>query len=251
MSHRNHLTPTVITDRNGKTTTVHKKQPVAHVAPPVIPAPAAAAGVLPEHVKARLAKELVTLLDSHSLLGIGKSAKLQRRLERFKEASTFELLKEVAEWNNSLPHPEGNFMYLTIMEHKESVVRETAFFRLRFNKKQRSHAATYLVSGLHFLDRYAETKHLEQLTGTELEIASAFLNVTAVLSRHASRYNAEVNTYDTHGVYIKSPELQELIAEHYDKSEDIITYIQERQSAEPDDLRNYLEHTGALRDGVL
>jgi hypothetical protein len=187
---------------------------------------------------------LMFLMSQHSVPAPNYSKKLREKLATFEEV-TLDIIETSAEDSYVLNAA-------TIIRSTEHAVREASFYLPRFTGQIDKYEAREITNGLHFLDRYQSVSRLEELSGTELDIASAFLNVTSALYDYASADYVDI-TYrqnDSAG-YIKDPALQELIATRYQQADMIIGYIVERGSANPEALRDYLENGTVLNEGVL
>ena len=241
------LVPTLIVNKNGVTTTVHKKPLNTSAASTNLPAPAAPAT---DYLKERRINSLVTKLDTHLLLSPGQTFKLKNALAAYKDSTTYDLLEAAAQWNSKRLFPDGNFMYATITQNTEQAVREAAYYRTRFDTEISNSKVNHLINGMHLLDRYKDTA-LEQLTGTDQEIATALLEVTKALNEHAKDAVTHVFRNDDPATVIHDPDLIDLITTQYHRSHQIISYIEERRSADPAALREYLDNNTALDNGVL
>jgi hypothetical protein len=187
---------------------------------------------------------LIFLMGQHSVPAPNYSKKLREKLATF-EATTLDIIEASAEDGHVLDAA-------TIIKSTEHAVREASFFLPWFTGDFSIYEAREITNGLHFLDRYQSVSRLEELTGTELDIAGAFLNVTLALYDYASADYVDItyNQNESAG-YVKDPSLQDLIAIHYQQAETITRYIEERGSADPEALSEYLENSTALKGGVL
>lgn len=187
---------------------------------------------------------LISLMGHHSVPAPNYRKKLLERLSAFSD-TTLDIIETSAEDGYVLDSA-------TIIKHTEHAVREASFYLPRFTRDTTAYDSREIANGLHYLDRYRNVDRLEELTGTELDIASAFLNVTSALYEHASADHVEITYYKSDSAgYIKDPALQDLIATNYQQAETIISYIVERGSADSEALRDYLDNETALKGGVL
>lgn len=141
----------------------------------------------------------------------------------------------------------------TIIRGEERSIREAAFYGPRCTHREiNPYDALTVIRGLHFLDRYQTMIAMDRFTGTELDIATAYLNVTSAIYAHAGEYLDFSKEYQREKAgYIKNPVLQDLIAVHYQQADAIIRYIDDRKTADPELLLAYLEDESPLREGVL
>jgi len=181
----------------------------------------------------------------------GLNLKVRNKLEQF-EDSTLDLIEAAAEWNDSLSTPSEYFMNNVLLTRTERTICEAAFYCTRTSGDFDSHEVCENATGLHLLDRYKEQYKLEELTGTELEIATAFINITAALKNNTDGRQISFVKEGTEAAwYVHDIELQDFIAAHHQHADDIIGYIEERRSANPEELRDYLTNGTILKTGVL
>lgn len=170
--------------------------------------------------------------------------KLLSKLTDFSEA-TLDLIEASADEGYTLD-------VVTFIASPESAVREATFYLPRFTRDVSKYEVREITNGLHYLDRYRNVEKLDELTGTELDIASAFLNVTSALYEHASADHVVIAYHKGESAgHISEPALQELVATYYQQADMIISYIVDRGSADPDAVREYLENETVLKGGVL
>lgn len=239
------LTPEQRVNKLGHVVTKHVKSLPANNAPASkLPAPAP---VSPYYREQRMVN-LAALLDNQLLLSPGQMFKLRNKFDTYKDDTTFDLLEAAAEHNNALPLPEGNFMYKLIVECPEQEIRETCHYRdLTADYLGTTELHGY-VNGLHQLAPYQNTR-LETLTGTDLETAINLINLKATLKEHAPE---ELDEDDDRAVTFANPDLTNLLLENPQHAPAIKAYIQERHTADPEALREYLSNAAtALNNGVL
>lgn len=187
---------------------------------------------------------LISLMGHHSVPAPNYRKKLLERLSAFSD-TTLDIIETSAEDGYVLDSA-------TIIKHTEHAVREASFYLPRFTRSIDLYEAREITNGLHFLERYMSVNQLEQLTGTELDIASAFLNVTSALYDYASADYVNITYHQNASAgYVNNPALQELIATYHQQAGMIVSYIEERGSADPDAVREYLENETVLKGGVL
>jgi hypothetical protein len=238
------LTPEQRVNKLGHLVTKHVKTiPAASSTAGKLPAPAP----LPKYHKEQRSKDLATRLDTHLLLSPGQLFKLRNKLETYKDPTTYDLLQTAADNNNALPLPEGNFMYKLIVDCPEREIRETCHYRDLTAQYLGTTELHGYVNGLHQLKPYKNT-NLEDLTGTALAAAVNLINIKATLKEHAPN---ELNTDDDRTITFRNPELTALILDNPQHAPAINSYIEERHSADPEALREYLTNTTALNNGVL
>lgn len=195
--------------------------------------------------------EVIDRLNIHSTLFPVRRERLQMKLADVQD-STLTLIQAAADWNAGLRTAETSFMYIVLTQSSEATIRETSIFRPLFSKSISSGQAREVVNGLHYLDRYKYQTNLEDLDWEEMEIATAFINITVALYGHANSDELHMPDYEDRTCFcIKSRELQDFIATHYRQADDIIGYITDRKTADPETIRKYLENGTALKNGVL
>jgi hypothetical protein len=235
------LVPTPRTDKNGRTVTRHMKPQNTPTLKAKLPAPLASTQ------QAQRTKELASLLDTNLMLSPKEMFKLRNKLDTYKDPTTYDLIQEAAERNNASLFPQFNYMYKLIILNPEQNVRETCHYRELIDKQLGTTELHGYVNGLHLLDRYKNTK-LEDLTGAELDTAVSLINIAATLKEHAPD---ELTNDDDRAVTFRNPELTDLILENPQHGPSIISYIEERHTADPTALREYLNNATALNNGVL
>ena len=238
------LTPEQRVNKLGHVVTKHVKTiPAASTTASNLPAPAP----LPSYHRERRIKDLTASLDTELLLSPEELFKLRNKLDTYKDPTTYDLLQEAANRNNEQLMPEGNFMYKLIITQPEQNIRETCHYKgLTTNDLGTTELHGY-VNGLHVLDQYKNTK-MEDLTGTELTTAINLIDIAATLRRNAP---IELTGWDDAAVTYRNPELTNLVLANPQHATAIISYIEERHSADPEALRDYLNNTTALNNGVL
>lgn len=239
------LTPEQRVNKLGHVVTKHVKAVPANNAPASkLPAPAP----VPRYHREQRIKDLTALLDNQLLLSPGQLFKLRNTFDTYKDDTTFDMIEAAAEQNNALPLPDSNFMYKLITDCPEREVRETCHYRDLTTAYLGTTELHGYVNGLHQLAPYKNTR-LEDLTGTELEAAVNLINTKATLKEHAPH---ELDEYDDRTVTFANPELTSLLLENPQHAPAINAYIQERYTADPEALRDYLSNAAtALNNGVL
>ena len=209
------------------------------------------ASVVPFHDQIREGRIDHLVVQLRSIDG-GLNLKVRNKLEQF-EDSTLDLIEAAAEWNANLSTPSEYFMNNVLLTRTERTICEAAFYCTRTSGDFDSHEVCENTTGLHLLDRYKEQDKLEELTGTELEIATAFINITAALKNNSDGRQLSFIEYEgTEAAwYIHDTELQDFIAAHHQHADDIIGYIGERRSANTEELRDYLTNGTILKTGIL
>jgi hypothetical protein len=145
-------------------------------------------------------------------------------------------------------------MYSVITETDERTVRETMFHRPHYAIDVDTNNAISITKGLHQLERFKDHPHLEELTGEDLDTAIAFLKVTDFLDSSFSGENLAYEYVDDdqdESVYIADEEMHDLIVQHYGKADDMMKFMESRDSSDPAALREYLENYTALAEGSL
>lgn len=243
------LIPEQRVNKLGHVVTKHvKAAPATGSRTKTLPAPAAAPAT--DHLKEQRVNNLVASLDAHLLLSPGQVHKLRTKLSSYKNSTTYDLLDAAAQWNTEQLLPSGKFMFSLITLSTEQAVRETAYYRPRLGADLSNNQVHQLTHGMHLLDRYRDTR-LEELTGQEQELATAYLAITATLDAHVPDDTLHDFYKNEPAVTIRDPKLIDLIATHCQQTHQIISYIEERSSAVPAALREYLDNATALKTGVL
>lgn len=195
-----------------------------------------------------LIAKLVAGMDLSVLYGdTGENA-----LARFSD-STLSLIESTVSWNASKGNLRRRFMESAITSASEPATRELMFCIQLINNDLSSHEAFIFITGLHHLNHFRHTPRLEELTGKDLRIAAAFLNITAAIWENTDMetYLAVHESDEEYAEYIKDPELQAIIVQNPEAAETIISYISERGTADTDGIRGYLSNAMAIRKGTL
>lgn len=240
---RTHLVPTVTVNKNGVTTTVHKKPASSSAATMKLPAPAA----FTDQQKAMRVRDLSTVLDTDLQLSPEELFKLRNKLDSYTDPTTYDLIQTAAEHNNEQLVPEGNFLYTVITTYSEQNVRETCHYGNLIANDLGTQELHGYVNGLHALDQY-KNMNLEELTGDDLTTTINLIDIAATLRREDP---IQLTGWSNAAVTFRKPELAQLILENVQHTASIINYIEERHSADPEGLRECLNHTTALNNGVL
>lgn len=172
-----------------------------------------------------------------------------RALSKFSD-STLNMIENTAAWNRG-NIPSHDIMYDVLIRCTEEIVREVMFLRPLFNSP--SDELSAFVAGLHLTDYFTETTALETLTGQDIEIAAAYLNITLTVRHHMpyAAINSE-NSYKGHlASVIESKQLQAFIVENHKKADSIISYIIERKVADIEVLHTYLKNETPMQNGSL
>jgi hypothetical protein len=196
---------------------------------------------------------LILELDFRSFYGQRSEEEAQKCLYAFSD-STLDLIEKASAWNKNQGHPRFKFMFHVITELDEQNVREAMFYWPHYINDLDTAEAIGFVKGLRMLDRFKGMTNLETLTGIDLDTAIAFLNVTATLDEDIvceHLENAYVDGSDDESIFINKKDLHDLIVDHYDRADQIRTFIKERGTTDAAVIREYLENHAALNAGAL
>jgi len=205
------------------------------------------------------AKRINDLIDS---LGVDSSSdpalktSLTKILGGYADETTYDLIEASVVKDNQKSRPDRVFFSSVIMYSTEQEVREAAYYRSLVPEYINLGTLQACLRGLHILGCYEDMK-LEELTGTELSIVTALINISIKFIIF-DMDEIELGFYrDGDGkpaVLIDNDELGDLIVDHHQQVDSIIRFIEERHSADSAALREYLSDPTAassLRSGVL
>lgn len=164
---------------------------------------------------------------------------------------TLALIPAILEIHHAGVH-QLKFLYTLLGKTDEQSVRETLFYRARMGREVND--LLQLTQGLHSYDRFRDTPRLDQLSGDDLDAATALLSVTAYLTEHYIEEHVSSGHYDKNEHYVRvitNEALIDLIASNPDKTGRLIRFIGDRRSTDPEMLRDYIEDLTPLREGVL
>lgn len=177
---------------------------------------------------------------------------LQRGISRLSE-STLDLFPAIIELHRSGKHQYKHLYSLLNENYSEQSIREVLFYRpLILEPDLSNHLLHKLIAGLRQLDRFTGLQQAEELAGDDLDVALAFINVTFImLQRCPDGWVTQESDEGRSVAYIKDTDLQDLIAAHPKASELMADYIKTRHTGDPILLREYVESTTPLKQGVL
>lgn len=195
---------------------------------------------------------LVIAIDSGSMYGKSADHVLRIKLRSFSD-STIEIISQTAAWNRNQKNLRYRYMYSVLTECSEVMVREMMFHRPHFVQDINTTEAMEAIHGLHMLEYFKDTHpKLEDLTGRDLEVAKAYLNVTAALHEHAERESlTDGEGPEQYTMYINDKKLSDCIIAHPEMSEAMVRFIMDRNTGDSDLIRAYVQDGTALRDGIL
>jgi hypothetical protein len=247
----NNTTPQPRVNKLGHVVTKHVLNSTA-AAPSktALPAPAAVA-VQVAPVEARDAKieRLIVEMNIAILYGKESDEHVRASLATFSD-STLDLISTTAAWHRSMGLPRLRFMLSVITETRESSLRGIMSMVPLFRDDLTTEDTSKLACGLRHLDQF-NGQNLEDLTGRDRELAADLINVAAVVYLNLGDDVLE-ETDDEYGeptMHVHQ-DLADLIASHPTQVEAIKGFIRDRDTADVEVIREYLQ-IGALRDGVL
>lgn len=196
---------------------------------------------------------LLDKLGFREFYGAASTAAAGKCLSRL-DNSTLDLVDRACDWNSAQGFPRFKFMFHVITRLDESTMREVLFYFPSYRGDQDTDEAIGYVMGLHSLAYFSGMKNLDTLTGEDFEVAAAFLNITATLDESFARECLEEEYSEGDNlpsIFINNDVLHDLIVDHYDKAEQIIQFIRERDTEDASVIREYLEKHSALSTGIL
>lgn len=213
------------------------------------------AGV-PTSDKSRRTEIIDTLMDEldFALVYNGGSARgFRSKLEALSD-STIDMIWATSNWVQEQGLSRYELLHPLITLGREQMIREVVFHRPHFTEQIETRAAIQIINGLKYLDQFQKAEKLDELSGRELAIAKAVLNVTAALHGHAAG-NTLIDEIgeglDDDVIYIFNPDLVDLIAEHHGKSPQMVAFIKEYGTDDDEHMLDYIQNHHALRDGTL
>lgn len=256
------LTPTVISDKNGKITTVHKRQDSAFTAAPNVPAPFISEPVSPLPSKAVLVRRVADKLEYSTLNMTPVRAKIKKWVDRSTTAQ-LTVLDEAVGWAfedcseyeqsvitgilNSLAATRGDTQAI----HELLALREA--FCSDWAEKVEPGVYTDMLEGFVFgiRDQNNRSKPLDVSDEGVNKQNIALLRFAYELMERAENpeylptkgYILDEITGDTAFVY-KSDDLKSLISQYADRVDELISLSLEHETSEAHQLRALLEHEG-------
>ena len=167
--------------------------------------------------------------------------------------STLDLFPGIIELHRSGVQQYKALYTLFDGEHSEQMIREFLFCRpLILERNPRHHLLVKVLAGLRRLDRFKGLQQAEKLEGDDLSVPIAFINVTLILHQRCAGEWVYQETDGEHRLaYIKNTDLQELITSHPEAAAAMVEFIKMRLTGDPVLLREYVEETTPLKQGVL
>lgn len=256
------LVPTVIADRNGKVTTVHKKQETATTASPVVPAPVISEPLSQLPSKAVLARRVADKLEYPTLHMEPVRSKIKRWIDRsttaqltvldeavgwaFEDASEYEQ-SVVTGILNSLATTRGDTQAI----HELLALREA--FCSDWAEEVEPGVYTDALEGFVFgiRDEKNRSKPLDVSDEGVNRQSIALLRFAYELMERAKKpeylptegYILDEITGDTAFVY-KRDDLKALISQHADRVDELICLALDHETTDAHKLRALLEHEG-------
>jgi hypothetical protein len=256
------LTPTVISDKNGKITTVHKRQDSAATAMPSVPAPIINESALPLPSKAVLARRVADKLEYPTLHMQPVRSKIKRWID-WSTTAQLTVLDEAVGWAfgdcseyeqsvitgilNSLATTRGDTQAI----HELLALREA--FCSDWAEKVEPGVYTDMLEGFVFgiRDEKNRSKPLDISDEGVNRQNIALLRFAYELMERAEKpeylptegYVLDEITGDTAFVY-KSDDLKVLIRQYADRVDELISLALENETTDAHRLRALLEHEG-------
>lgn len=206
-----------------------------------------------DDAKATRISSIIDSLDVHSSSDPGLVINLKNILGGYKDDTTYDLIENSIAADKQKPRPDGVFFSATIAYGTEQGVREAAYYRMLVPDYINLGTLQSCLRGLRLLECYRDIK-LEELTGSELNIVLALINVSIKFIVLEMDENELGFYYDDNGrssVLIENSDLIDLIADNHQQVDSIIRFIEDRHSADPAALHEYLNDTTALQNGTL
>lgn len=268
MAHSNpSLLPTVITDKNGKVTTVHKKQAAATASPVGVPAPALGGKAKPKTTLASRVKDVAQAFSQGSERQVIKT-----KVERWIKFSTPEqlvVLDEVLESFDSMSEHE-KFVVIAALEPltyrtgHTNAIHEVLAMRSAFcsdwavaNNPRHTSAVEGYVVGMR-TDNYRTPLDLtdnEAVRENKALIRFAYeLTTRSPYGGFLPVYQAQTQVGADSYVYeYDREELKDLIRENADRVDVMVELALDNETCDPQRLQALMEHEGhsSLTGGAL
>jgi hypothetical protein len=175
-------------------------------------------------------KHILDIIKAHNIARTNPVNDARERLATYSDSTISLIIKE-----SRSPNHRIELVIIAIVESDEHTVREVMHLHPYCAKETapKPHKQGDLISiirGLHRLDRYKTTSHLDTLTGSELDIAAAFINVTSAVYRYFENSPLEVKTPVNPAmgsIHISSPVVQQFIADHHHRTTDLFGLFKE------------------------
>jgi hypothetical protein len=145
------------------------------------------------------------------------------------------------------------FMYSRITTDNVGSLREDFTYMPLFDNDTMHSDMVDMIHGLREHEYFKGKGDLDQLTGVDREIAEGMLRITEASDLHiVNRMNLKHDwAYNYSVLYLDNKDLVNLVVEFPEKVDDMIAFIKDRSSNDPEQMRDYLSNGTALRDGVL
>lgn len=175
---------------------------------------------------------------------------LKTKLLRFSD-STLNATDNAVAWSKQLDIPIHMELFVILKERSERHIREFMVCRPQMGSDGMDASGDNFraVQGLHNISHFKDHADLSSLDAHGLNVAGAFLRVTAALDLHDLDSVDYEN--DDHSINIHDKDLQDLIVAHPDKTDEITAFIAERKTGNGALIRAYIENGTALREGTL
>ena len=195
-------------------------------------------------------EQIIDGMGLRALYGNQSDRDLRRVISGFSD-NTIQVIQE------NLHREQGEqqkTMYSLLMTSSEDTIRE--YLRLVPHGMENVSTGQLLamINGLYFLAHFRGCRRLEELTGRDLQVAQAFLTVTAALYEASGEtvlnYHGSEDGNDD-ALYVFAEAFHDLIVANSDRASDIAECISERQTGDTEAIREYLANETVLRDDAL
>ena len=263
MAHSNpNLTPTVITDKTGKVTTVHKRQEKQSQSRSSVPAPALSAGKTPTPTTASRLRSITRIL-SEEMNRTPNKTRAKRLIDYARPANLAALDEALTAYENATPHERSiihsALLPLTSREQPVDAVFELLALRSAFLSERSTQGeprlSEYILESYVYGVRKVRTNYYDMQLSWRNEVQKAqnlaLLRFSYELHEHGEYGNwlptsqAQVgrdgNRYSQD---YKDANLTNLICENFDRVDELIEAALAHKTCDPQQLKAFLEHDG-------
>lgn len=192
---------------------------------------------------------LIVELNIGALYGEDSDIQVREALNGFGD-TTLDLISTTAAWHRSKFLPRLRFMFSVLTELDEPAVREVISMTPLFLDDLETGDIIGLSLGLRHVGHFNGQK-LEDLTGRDRELAADLINVAAgVYVNLGVDALEDADDEDSDSTRHVRSDLADLIASNPGQAVAIRDFIRDRDSADAELIREYLQ-IGVLREGVL
>jgi hypothetical protein len=246
------LIPTVITDVNGKITTVHRTQPKSSASSVVIPMPSVDSRNLLMSTTANQMRHMCS-----SAMGM-RDTKLSAYIDSMSYVSS-ETIEVIGAHLKSYADPATAAHAATWLRLGTDEMRlRNALVAIDTLGENSDLSRTEIMAiACGASESVSAPPGFVGATDETMMKAKALMKVTSFIYMEMPSDDADAilsESTEVEGlecIKITSPELRGLVVGYAERADDIIGYINERGAADPDTLRRYLEDGSALADGIL